>query len=175
MSQADRSTVTIDTFLEEQAIRRVVLLYCRGIDRLDLELVRGCYWPEATDRHGPFIGTRDEFVEWVAPLLRRHSMTMHHVGNVLVDVDVVGGVATSETYCVAHHSGDPAGDIRWNYVAGIRYLDRFERRSGEWRIADRVTAIEWVRAWDTDRGRLEAFGDPLPRRDRTDPLYSGLS
>ncbi|CAJ62181.1 MULTISPECIES: nuclear transport factor 2 family protein [Frankia] len=162
---------------DEAAIRRVLLEYCRGIDRLDLELVRGCYWPEATDRHGPFTGTRDEFIDWVGPLLGRQTMTMHHLGNVLVDIpaghDVADAhVAVAESYGVAYHAGEPAGDVRWNYAAGFRYVDRFERRDGRWRIADRITVIEWVRPWDADRDRITKFGEHLPRRDRTDPLYA---
>lgn len=160
----------LEALLDEQAIRRVLLRYCRGIDRLDLELVRSCYWPQATDRHGPFMGTRDEFVEWAEALLRRHSMTMHHVGNMLIEVH--GETATSETYCVAYHSGEPAADVRWNYRAGVRYVDRFEKHSGEWRIADRLTVIEWVQPWDADRDLLESLGERLPRRDRTDPVYA---
>lgn len=154
----------------ESAIRRVLLTYARGIDRLDLELVRSCYWPEATDVHGTFSGTRDDFLSWVGPLLRRHTMTMHHLANVLVDVH--GDAAGVETYGVAYHSGEPAGDVRWNYAAGFRYVDRFARRSGEWRIADRVTVIEWVRPWDADYARLQLFGEPLARRDRDDPVYA---
>jgi hypothetical protein len=30
-------------------------------------------------------------------------------------------------------------------VMGIRYLDRFERRAGEWRIARRELRWEWIR------------------------------
>jgi hypothetical protein len=159
--------------LDERAIHRVLLQYCRGVDRMDLQLVSDCYWPEATDQHGRFVGSRDEFIAWVEPLLRRQSMTMHHLGNVLIDVQ--GDAAVAETYGVAYHSGAPAGDLRWNYVAGFRYIDRLERRDGQWRIADRVTAIEWTKAWDADRERIGAFGEQLPRRDRTDPIYTAGS
>ncbi len=158
--------------MHERAIRRVLLQYCRGIDRLDMKLVEDCYWPEASDQHGSFSGARDEFVAWVEPLLRRHTMTMHHLGNIIIDVDPGGERARSESYGVAYHSGEPAGDIRWNYAAGFRYVDRFERRGDQWRIADRITAIEWVRAWDSDRERLAASGDPVPRRDGTDPALA---
>lgn len=159
--------------LDERAIRRVLSRYCRGIDRMDLDLVRDCYWPEATDRHGPFTGTRDEFVAWVGPLLRRQTMTMHHLGNVLVDsLFDDPDTAVAETYVVAYHSGVPAGDPRWNYTAGLRYVDRFERRDGQWRIADRVTAIEWTRAWDADLERIKKFGEHLPSRDASDPVYA---
>ena len=30
-------------------------------------------------------------------------------------------------------------------IAGLRYVDRFERRGSEWRIAKRVCAFEWRR------------------------------
>jgi hypothetical protein len=157
--------------LAERDIRAVVLRYARGIDRLDLELVRSCYWPEATDVHGPFTGTRDEFVDWVGPLLQRQTMTMHHLANVLIDLS--GDVAAVETYGVAYHAGGKAGDLRWNYAAGFRYVDRFERRDGEWRIADRVTVVEWVTPWDKDVERTAVFGD-RSRRDTTDPVYAAL-
>jgi hypothetical protein len=97
-------------------------------------------------------------------------MTMHHVGNMLVEVR--GDTASAETYAVAYHSGEPLHDLRWNYAAGIRYVDRFERREREWRIADRVTVLEWVQPWTADRDRVLALGEPLARRDRTDPAYA---
>jgi hypothetical protein len=158
-------------FIDENEIRRVLHNCCRGIDRLDLALVRDCYWPEATDRHGTFSGSRDEFLAWVEPLLRRHTMTMHHLGNITIDLG--GDTAYAETYAVAYHSGEPAADIRSNYAAGFRYVDAFERREGCWRIAERVTAIEWLQPWDADRERLAMLGEPLPRRDRLDLLYRG--
>jgi hypothetical protein len=161
--------VTLADLLSEREIRDVVARYARGIDRLDLELVRGCYWPDATDVHGPFAGSRDEFVAWVGPLLQRHTMTMHHLANVLVDLR--GETAVVETYGVAYHSGEPAGDLRWNYAAGFRYADRFEHRQGAWRIADRVTVVEWVTPWHSDRDRTAVFGG-LARRGGDDPVYA---
>jgi ketosteroid isomerase-like protein len=159
----------LDGLLSEQAIRRVLHRYARGIDRLDLELVRDCYWPDATDQHGPFTGSRDDYIEWAGSLLRRHTMTMHHLTS--VDVDQHGDVAGVETYGVAYHCGEPAGDDRWNNAAGFRYLDRFERREGQWRIARRLTVVEWVTPWQRDAELSSRFGD-RSRRDRTDPVYS---
>lgn len=159
----------LDELLSEQAIRKVVQRYARGIDRLDYELVRDCYWPDATDVHGPFTGRRDEFVDWLKKLLPRHTMTMHCISGVLVEQR--GDVAGVESYGVAYHSGEPAGDIRWNYAGGFRYVDRFERRDGQWRIADRVTAIEWVTPWARDDARVGALGS-LARRSTADPVYA---
>lgn len=127
-----------------RAIGDVLARYCRGIDRRDAELVRSCYWPDATDDHaGAFSGARDEFVEWVVRVLTRFTATMHVLGT--HTVEVVGDVAGAETYGVAHHRGDPPDDRRVNYTTGFRYLDRFERRDGQWRIAARRVELEWTR------------------------------
>jgi hypothetical protein len=164
----------VQRLVAESEIRRVLLSYCRGVDRVDLEMIRDCYWPDAVDRHGPFSGTRDEFVTFLTTLLPRHTMTMHHVGNTLIEFDDSDeGTACAETYAVGYHSGEPPGDIRWNYAAGFRYVDRFERRNGLWKFAARTTVIEWATPWDADRQRLAAFGEFLPRRDAGDPCYQG--
>ena len=103
----------------------MVLRYCRGIDRLDLELVRACYHPDATDDHGGFVGTRDEYVDWVGGVLARFEGTMHVVANQLVELD--GDAARSETYGVAYHwaipptttaATSPPGSATWTASNG---------------------------------------------------------
>jgi hypothetical protein len=158
----------LDRLVTEQAIRALLARYVRGIDRLELELVRGCYWSDAVDVHGPFTGTRDEFVVWVSSLLRRHTMTMHHLSSILIEQH--GDTAAVETYGVAYHAGEPSGDVQWNNAAGFRYVDQFERRDGEWRIADRITVVDWVTPWQRDEEQSARFGD-LSRRDQTDPVF----
>jgi hypothetical protein len=142
----------LQQLLDRQAIADVVLRYCRGIDRRDLELVRDCYHPDATDEHGPFTGTRDEYVDWVAGVLTRFTGTMHVVANQLIELDDAGdgGEARSETYGVAYHWGDPPDDPRRNFTTGFRYVDRFARREGEWRIAQRVAVREWTHVVPAD-------------------------
>jgi hypothetical protein len=159
----------LQAVLDEQAIRRNILSYARGMDRLDFELVRDCYWPEAVDVHGPFRGRRDEFVEWVEGRMRRHTLTMHLFANILVELD--GDAAGAETYGVAHHAGEPAADRSLNFTCGLRYVDRFERRGQEWRILDRLCLIEWYAPWDSDRER-GALTAGASRRDRDDPAYA---
>lgn len=135
----------IAALLDKQAIHEVVLRYCRGVDRRDAALVRDCYWPDATDDHaGAFTGARDEFIDWVMRVLTRFAGTMHVIANHLVELDARDAdVASSEAYGVAYHRGEPPGDPRCNFTTGFRYLDRFERRDGEWRIAARSVALEW--------------------------------
>jgi hypothetical protein len=154
--------------LDVEAVRDVVLRYCRGIDRMDLELVRSCYHPDATDDHGTFVGAVDEYLVWVERLLRRYDTTFHLIANHLVDVD--GDVARSEAYGIARHqAADP--DPRRNLTIGFRFLDRFERRQGQWRIARRVATTEWVEATPPESRWPVPDGIAVGRRDRSDPLY----
>ena len=39
-----------------QCIRDAALRYCRGVDRLNVELMKSAYWEGATDDHGVFVG-----------------------------------------------------------------------------------------------------------------------
>jgi SnoaL-like domain len=154
---------------DERAIRQVLLRYSRGIDRRDAELVRSCYHEDATDSHGRFHGTRDEFVDWVIPNLGRYASTSHYLMNMLIEVE--GDGALSETYATAYHAAADEADTRGNYVVGFRYIDRFARRQGEWRIAERVVALDWVQDWSPDRVRLEKMLGQPGRPGPEDPLY----
>jgi hypothetical protein len=165
-------TVTAEScaLADKQAIYEVILRYCRGIDRLDMELVRSCYHPGAIDHHTNFEGDVDEFVVWVEEALRRLAGTMHLVGNHLVELD--GAAARSETYCTAFHWADPGSSID-NVTTGMRYVDTFERRDGEWRIAERFALREWIRMEPNQRG-ADPLEGPTGTRDRSDPVYRPL-
>lgn len=162
----------IDVLLATQAITDVVHRYCRGVDRLDRELVRSCYWPEATDEHGSFSGTRDEYLAWLFDrMLPRFEFTMHRVTNVLVDrVDLDAGTAKCESYGVARHH-QPSEKIEANLTTGFRYVDDFERRDGQWRIARRICPVEWVQINQPDSWFEAGPRHRRGRRDETDPVY----
>lgn len=159
--------------LARQEIHDVVLRYCRGVDRLDLDAVRACYHPDATDEHGSFTGDVDAFLAWIGRLLPRYTMTMHVVANHLVEF-AGPDLARAETYGIAYHRSE-GGDPRGNLTTGFRYIDDFARRDGAWRIAKRVATTEWVRIddaagqWPVPEGMLTG------RRDHEDPVYAPLS
>jgi hypothetical protein len=141
----------IDVLLAEREIRAVLARYCRGIDRVDLDLVRSCYHADATDDHGRYQGDVDGFIVWVGPVLARWQRTMHFLGT--CGIDVRGDAAAVETYAVAHHRGVNPQGVLADHIIGLRYLDRFERRTSgaephaepRWLIADRTCALEWRR------------------------------
>lgn len=158
---------------DKQAIHELVLRYCRGIDRLDADSVRDCFHPDATDTHGAFSGTIEEFIVWAFRLLERYDSTMHMVANHLVTID--GDVAVAETYGIAHHrSADP--DPRRNLTVGFRYIDRIERRDGgPWRIARRIATTEWVKAPGVGSEWPIPADSAVGRRDRSDPVFQLLA
>lgn len=162
----------IRELLDERAIRKVLHLYCRGIDRLDRELVASCYHADATDEHGSFSGGVDGFLDWSFRLLERYERTQHFLGSSLVEFGAAGsGTARVESYGVAVHV-TPGGPPEHNLTTGFRFIDRFEARAdGVWRIASRVATTEWVRASAAEEDW--PIGEHLRqgRRDREDPIY----
>jgi len=153
---------------------------------MDEELLRTCYHADAIDDHGPYKGSVDGFVAWVMPLLAGFESTTHFIGNHLVDIE--GDVAWAESYCLALHrtwptESQPATDI----VGNARYVDRFERRDGEWRIAHRVVVRDPGRQdvvkqefpVGRESSRVSAAPSAFPlkrpgtdgRRDRSDVSY----
>jgi hypothetical protein len=161
----------LDDLLAKQEIHEVVLGYCRGVDRLDLDLVRAAYHPDGVDHHTGFDGTIDEYLQWVSVALRRLRGTMHIIGNHAVELR--GDVAVAETYGTAVHWGDPPDEPRCNFTSGFRYVDRMERRRGRWAIAERWAVREWTRS-DAGRAMVKEGAGPSGARDRTDPLYRAL-
>ena len=146
--------------------------YCRGIDRIDLDIVRDCYHPDAIDDHGAFRGGVEEFLGWIARLLPRYGVTTHQLMNTLVELHPTDGdLARVETYGVAEHQ-TPGGPPELNLTIAFRYLDRFERRSGEWRVADRLCTTEWVRVNDPASAYPVDERFPRGRRDGTDPVLA---
>ena len=138
-------TINADELVAREEIRDVLFRYTRGIDRLDLDLVRSCYHADAHDDHGAFRGDVDGFLDWVRDALSYFDSTMHFIGNQLIDVE--GDVAHTESYCIAYHRREPRdSEVSHDLVTALRYVDRLERHADRrWKIADRVCVFDWSR------------------------------
>lgn len=162
----------IQAISDQLQISKVLATYCRAIDRCDKELLKTVYWPEAVDEHGIFNGNALEFAEFIVPLLQRMTSTMHQISNILINLH--GSGASVETYCVAYHSVPEADGRHTELIVGGRYLDVFERRGAEWRIAHRTYVMDWNESrpstadWDSGMmAQLKVRGT----HDRSDPSY----
>jgi hypothetical protein len=182
---------------DRQEIEQKIRLYCRAIDRMDEALLRSLYHADGVDLHGSFEGNAHEFAHFILGEIRRlTSYGFHSVTQSIIDVE--GDVAAAESIYIAYHRipGGWESVSRWfgeSYAqaarmagtldaehensCGGRYLDRFERREGEWKIARRQITNEWnrngVASTILDEGELAHFNLP-GARDRSDPVYAIL-
>lgn len=158
------------TLLAERSIERAGLRYARGVDRMDADLVRSAFHPDAVVTMGSFTGTLDEYVALVWKLISRRTMTMHYLTNSLIEFDPSDpSRARAETYGFALQRSEnqpPQG----NLITGFRYLDVVTERDGTWAIAERTTVSEWARVDDLDGQWPLAPGATPGARDGTDPV-----
>jgi ketosteroid isomerase-like protein len=131
----------VQLLLDKQAIHDVLQRYCRGVDRSDEELLRSVYHSDAYDDHGGFKGNGWEFAAGLVERMRAAGQpTMHTLSNESIDID--GDVAYVESYVIAYHRHLQDG-VPSDLFFGGRYVDRFERRNGEWRIAHRTVVHDF--------------------------------
>jgi hypothetical protein len=143
-SGAAPSPAALAELLDKQAIAEVLYRYCRGCDRADEQALRSCFHVDCQLRHGGFSGSATDFCTLAMKIVTPLKACKHLLTNVLIQID--GDVALCESHYLAYHREvhRRRGEEE-DHISGGRYLDRFERRNGEWRIAQRVGLIDFER------------------------------
>lgn len=131
MSERDPA---VQELLDHRAISQLSIDYMRGLDRLDADLLRSVYHDDATDDRGFFTGSGHELCDFAIPLLKSHKANHHMIGQ--MNIAIEGDVAFGEVYFNAYHRIEQDGEDKDFIVIG-RYVDRYERRDGTWKIAHR--------------------------------------
>lgn len=151
--------------LDRAAIEDCLVRYCHAVDRCDAELLRGVYWPEATDDHIFWRGNAMDFVDFCIPVLQSRDQTLHGVSNFLIRVE--GNEARSQCYYHAYERVRRPDGTSNDITFHGRYLDRMEKRGREWRIIERKVVIDWWRIYkdscDWDRGIFGTRFEPGKR------------
>jgi hypothetical protein len=135
---------TLEQLSDLESIRDTARRYCRGVDRLDVELMKSAYWPEATDDHGVFVGNAWVFSEHCMQSHLGWRSTSHCIFNHSIELDPDGVRARGELYNVTYLFQKDADVLdTWHG----RYLDVYEKRGvdqnqEEWRILERVCVHE---------------------------------
>jgi ketosteroid isomerase-like protein len=132
----------VQYLLDRIAIKDVICLYARGVDRGDMNVIAECFTPDAKLKTPKLTcNNRDEIVAML-PQMGQYRAQTHFMGNQLVEID--GDSAAAETYSLAIHVYDRDG-AQQEYVMGIRYLDRLARVDGKWRIRERSIQNDWTK------------------------------
>ncbi|OBV10633.1 nuclear transport factor 2 family protein [Erythrobacter dokdonensis] len=151
----------LQALLDKQAIAEVLQRYSRTLDWLDDEGQAGCFWPDAHIDYGFFTGSAADFLPVVMQIERASQRRWHFLS----------------TPSIALHSSDRASVECYGFATGIReqddgtwsgglyggrYLDEFEKRDGEWRIASRRYIMDWKLPLEDQPGNEPNPDFPLP-------------
>jgi hypothetical protein len=126
---------------DRQAILDIINQQSRGHDRHDAALQNDCFWEDGVDEHGQWITPGKQYGEWANEThaggftAHLHNLTTH-------TCEIDGDTAHCESYVMgifqSRHQENTA-----QLMTG-RYIDRLEKRNGEWRIVVRRSVIEVV-------------------------------
>jgi len=162
----------VSDMLDRQAILDCLNRYARGLDRRDLEMLRSVFHPDATDHHGASAEYHPAATALIADWDTRdvhRTFSQHLIINTSIDLD--GDIAHTESYfqlVVGLKPGARPEQPRLT-LGGGRYVDRFERRDGAWRIARRVLVLEYGAALEEAQlPHVLAWA----RRDPSDPSFA---
>lgn len=165
-SKGEPDMAALTRLIDRQAIVDCLHRYARGLDRRDEDLLRSAYHPDAVEDHaGGYVGGLDGLVDYLFGVHEQFAGYQRYVTNTTVDID--GDQAHSESYflSVINNGAAKGGRVM---LSGGRYVDRFERREDDWRIASRVVVLEWHGS--ADGGGLDP-ATTFARLDRTDISY----
>lgn len=170
--EAELETLRRDVQLlkDRQAILDCIASHARGCDRHDLDLISAAYHEDAVDEHGAVTNSGPEYGAWANASHAATSET--HTHNVTTHSCAIDGdTAHAESYVIVVLL---ATDRRTAQFISGRYLDRLERRDGEWRIAVRRSTVEVMFVADASVLRTSFFKDLgylKGTRDRSDLSY----
>jgi SnoaL-like domain len=155
----------LQALLDKQAIQELVARYSRTLDWLDDQGQADCYWPEAPVDYGFFKGTAAEFVPVVMAVERSTGRRWHMLAPLSVKL-TSATTAIGECYGIAlgFRREEDSEPYRGNMYGG-RYLDEYEKRGDEWRIAGRRYIMDWTMAMPDQPDASPNAAFPLPMLD----------
>ena len=166
-------------------ITDIVHRFCRAADRSDLEAIPSLFHEGAVDNHGFYEGDVSGLVEWMRERHRNILHASHNVTNVLIEFACsdCALVESRVTVCIRYSAADAAafakaaglaiaGDRPVDMLSFGRYIDIFERRDGDWKIASRTAVPDQTLAFEVPDG-IDISSPVLvkPRRDQEDLIF----
>jgi ketosteroid isomerase-like protein len=164
--------VEVQYLRDRQDILDCINRYSRALDRHDRDMMLSVYHEDGIDEHGdPQVNTPGDFFDWVNKV-HEDNWTMHHHHVTVHNCDLQGDTAHCESYVIVSLSTKTEPQKVW--ITSGRYIDRLEKRKGQWKIAYRTSVLEW--SFEADGSLFtnpaySAYGFPMGTHDRSDRSY----
>jgi hypothetical protein len=154
--------------IAKQALHDLSMAYARAVDRADAALMRSIFHEDSTVVTGVFNGSGQDFAVKITAFVRENlERCFHSVANEWYEVK--GDEAVGESYVIANVTAG-GSDI----LTGGRYIDRYQRRNGVWKIQSRAFVVDWTNTQPTshETGGMYAALTTRGCFGSEDPIYA---
>jgi hypothetical protein len=171
-ADADSDALARDVryLMDRTEILDCISRHARGCDRHDIDLITSTYHPDGVDEHGHAVNPGPDYGAWAnathAETSRVHT---HNITTHTCEID--GDTAHAESYVIVVLVGPDSTSAQ--FITG-RYIDRLQRRDGQWRIVVRRSTVEGMFLADARVLQSSFFiekGYLVGTRDRSDLSY----
>jgi hypothetical protein len=175
---------TAEQLIARAEIFDALMRYASGCDRHDPDLIRSAYHPDAHHYHGDVDGDVEDLIDWInSPTGGMHHTikvggaeveripgVLHFIGNINYEF-ASDDLALVHSYCLTLQVTRKEDGSEDFMNIGLRYVDRFEKRDGEWKIAKRVVPVDYA-TLPVPYGDAGLNNNAVPsRRDRSDEYW----
>ncbi len=139
-TDAEMDTLRSDVryLMDRTEILDCISRHARGCDRHDIDLITSAYHDDGVDEHGHAINAGPKYGEWAnATHAETSAVHTHNITTHTCEID--GDTAHADSYVIVVLIGSDGKTAQ--FITG-RYIDRLERRDGQWRIAVRRSTVE---------------------------------
>lgn len=161
----------IEAISAEMEIRNLVHACTRAVDRGDVECLKAAFHPDAVAEYG-FNPSKT-----VSEFLTRYEQQIPTVWDVQHNlttsvIRIEGDYAEGESYVIAYHLFEEGGTTKCLAIGG-RYLDKYERRGGVWKISHRIGIEDWSVKAPAPATRGDGLVGEIPKggRGSSDPTF----
>lgn len=156
---------------DRQSIIDCIARNARGCDRFDIEVLSNSYSEDGIDEHGTEQTVPGpDYPKYANPA--HEAMCVNNMHNITTHTcEIDGDVAHAESYTIGLFMDK---DNKGSRLLAGRYLDRLERRNGEWKIVLRRCTVEVEMTGDAPMiaaGALKEMGYLNGLRDKSDLSY----
>jgi hypothetical protein len=173
------TNTAVEVLLIKQEIAETLYLYCRAMDRIDEALTLSIWHPDGTCNYSSKSGVPDmlfrDYLTGSTKARAGFANHSHQITNILIKPEGDGARALSEAYFTASLQTVPKDGWVSEHLWRGRYLDRWSKRDGKWRIDHRQVVFDSYTPHDFPADRLKDMPLDLSRRDADDPSYDHLA